>query len=206
VEEVKDWFELNVKPLEKSYLKGVTPWQRSGVGLHNPRSEEYWKAVRWPIVDAIGKSGSVLDIGCANGYLLESLQNWLEPKGITMEPHGLDISAALLEEAKQRVPEGTFHLANVWGWKAPRKYDFVLTELVYVPEKDRQFYLRGLLRDAVEPEGKLIVSQYGSDLSKSMDLTSELLSMRLHAVEQFEGDWEGVQKTAVCAIAGLGVK
>jgi 2-polyprenyl-3-methyl-5-hydroxy-6-metoxy-1,4-benzoquinol methylase len=196
----EEWFVKYIVPLEKAYLQGVTPWQRSGVGLHQPRTEEYWKAVRMPIADAIGKSGSVLDIGCANGYLLESLQKWVGAKGITIDPHGLDVSAALLEEAKQRVPHGTFHHANVWGWKAPRKYDFVLTELVYVPEEDREFYLRGLLRDAVETNGKLIVTQYGSDLSKSTDLKSQLLSMGFYVTQQFEGKWEGIHKTAVCGL------
>jgi hypothetical protein len=162
--------------------------------------------VRRPIADAIEKSGSVLDIGCANGYLLESLQKWLEPKGIMIEPHGLDVSAALLEEAKRRVPDGAFYHANVWGWKAPRKYDYVLTELVYVPEEYQQFYLGGLLREAIAESGRLVVSQYSSDIRREVDLKTQLASMGFEVEDQHFGEWEGIPKTAVCAVLNQIVK
>ncbi|HET6512953.1 MAG TPA: class I SAM-dependent methyltransferase, partial [Candidatus Kapabacteria bacterium] len=155
-----DWFATNAKALERAYLRGASPWERSGVGLHNQRDYEYWRAVRQPIAECIDRNGSVLDIGCANGFLLESLREWKREQGIELELFGLDISEKLLREARSRLHQSTFYCANVWGWKPPRKFDFVITELVYVPEEVRQFYLRGLLNEAVAAGGKLIVTQY----------------------------------------------
>jgi SAM-dependent methyltransferase len=198
-----DWFTKNVLPLERAYLRGETPWQRSGVGLHNPRTYEYWKAVRMPIAESVDRSGSVLDIGCANGYLLESLIRWQAVRDITIEPYGLDISEELLREARQRLPEATFYNTNVWGWKAPKRYDHVITELVYVPEEHQQIYLEGLLRDAVEEEGKLIVTQYSSDISREPDLEAQLSGMGFKIAQTHVGKWEGITKSAVAVITGV---
>lgn len=199
-QEQMDKIEHTAKLLETAYLKGVTPWGRSGVGLHHSRSEEYWRAVRIPVANMIDRDGSVLDIGCANGYLLECLQLWLGERRINIEPFGLDISSVLLDEAENRVPQGSFYHANVWGWKAPRKYDFVLTELEYVPEEGWRMYLDGLIQEAVADDGRLIVSRYSSDASKRRSLVDDITSLGLN-VERVEiGNWEGIQKTETLSI------
>lgn len=69
-EELARWFEQNKKVLETAYLAGTLPWQQSGFGLHTPRSELDWEALRRPIAACIESAGTFLDIGCANGYLL----------------------------------------------------------------------------------------------------------------------------------------
>jgi 2-polyprenyl-3-methyl-5-hydroxy-6-metoxy-1,4-benzoquinol methylase len=48
---------------------------------------------------AIDRPGSFLDVGCANGYLLESLARW-SPHAI--ERYGLDFSARLVEVVAMR--------------------------------------------------------------------------------------------------------
>ena len=67
--EQQQWFSSLKKELENAYLQHSEPWKQSG--FSGP--EERWIAYRKPIVDCIEKSGSFLDIGCANGYLLECI-------------------------------------------------------------------------------------------------------------------------------------
>lgn len=57
------------------------------------------------ILEAIDHDGSFIDIGCANGYPLESLDRWLQGAGIRMEFSGLEISEALLDLASRRLPQ-----------------------------------------------------------------------------------------------------
>ena len=69
----------------------------------------------------------MLDIGCANGYLLECLLNWGDERGLNLIPHGLDQGSKLIQLAKRRLPEyaDNFHVGNVWDWQSPRKYRYV---------------------------------------------------------------------------------
>ena len=76
--ELAAWF-FNLKDtLENAYLRYDEPWRQSG--FSGPA--ERWVALRKPIADCIEKSGTFLDIGCANGYLLECIIKWAEEKGL----------------------------------------------------------------------------------------------------------------------------
>ena len=69
----------------------------------------------------------MLDVGCANGYLLKCLLEWGSERGLRLVPHGLDIGRRLIELAKERLPEfaGNFHVGNAWDWQPERKYGYV---------------------------------------------------------------------------------
>ena len=54
-----------------------------------------WEYSRGIVADAIDRSGTFLDVGCANGLLMESVARWGGAKGLTVEPYGLDISPEL---------------------------------------------------------------------------------------------------------------
>src|SRR5207237_8538431 len=82
------WYPVEV--YEEHYRATHDPRRQSGFG----GDEERWEAARRPIVEAIGRDGSFLDVGCANGYLLESIVRWSEHD---VDPHGLDFSARLVE-------------------------------------------------------------------------------------------------------------
>src|ERR1700730_14615301 len=71
--------------LENSYLPAPTPWQQSGKG----GTFEDWVRLRIRIAECVDRAGSFLDIGCANGFLLECLLEWTQRKGIAIEPFGL---------------------------------------------------------------------------------------------------------------------
>jgi 2-polyprenyl-3-methyl-5-hydroxy-6-metoxy-1,4-benzoquinol methylase len=57
---------------------------------------------RSPIVEAIERGGDFLDVGCANGLLLEDIMAWAAGAGHVIIPHGVDIGPGLIELARQR--------------------------------------------------------------------------------------------------------
>ena len=99
-EELRDWFAALQARLEPSYLGATEPWRQSGFSGPLDR----WKACRRPIARCVRSSGAFLDIGCANGYLLECLLRWTAEDGRTIEPYGLDMSAKLIELASNNFP------------------------------------------------------------------------------------------------------
>jgi SAM-dependent methyltransferase len=116
------------------------------------------------IAHAIDRAGAFLDIGCANGHLLETLVGWAADDGHVIKPRGLDISAALVGPARTRLPAWSARLlvGDALTWTAPRRFDYVRTELVYVPEWRQAAYVRRLMEQVVAPDGRLIVCSYGS--------------------------------------------
>jgi trans-aconitate methyltransferase len=112
----------------------------------------------------VNRSGTFIDIGCANGHLLECLVAWGRTRGIELEPFGLDVSGELVALARQRFPglEDLFYIANAWMWEAPRRFDFVYTLYDHVPLSYLADYMRQLLGNVVTPGGRLIVGAYGS--------------------------------------------
>jgi SAM-dependent methyltransferase len=149
-----------VEVYEEHYLASDDPRRQSGFGGDEAR----WETARRPIVRAIDRPGSFLDVGCANGYLLESLVRWSPHE---LEPYGLDFSARLVELARARLPQWAerFFVGEALGWKSPRRFDFVRTELVYAPEERRRELVERLVERVVAPGGRLIVCGYGSPRS-----------------------------------------
>ena len=151
-----------VEGYEEHYLASDDPRRQSGFGGDEAR----WEAARRPIVRAIDRAGSFLDVGCANGYLLESLVRWSPHE---LEPYGLDFSPRLVELARTRLPQWAdrFFVGEALEWEpeASRRFDFVRTELVYAPEERWRELVEHLLSRVVAPGGRLIVCGYGSPRS-----------------------------------------
>jgi 2-polyprenyl-3-methyl-5-hydroxy-6-metoxy-1,4-benzoquinol methylase len=146
--------------LEDAYLASDDPIRQSGFGGGPKR----WRAEREPILDAIDRDGDLLDIGCANGYLLECLVAWAAKRGFSITPHGLDLGERLIAEAQRRLPEfaANFHAGNAWDWRPARRYRYVYTLNDCAPPDMLEAYVRRLLVHVVEPGGRLIVGSYGS--------------------------------------------
>jgi SAM-dependent methyltransferase len=157
-----EWFASQRTKLETAYLAGVYPWQQSGVGLHTPHTAHDWEVLRRPIADCVTTSGTFLDIGCANGYLLECLLCWTSERGLSLTPYGLDFSAQLLSLARRRLRQyaGHFFLGNAWDWSPPQQFDFVSASLDYVPYELRQAFARQLLERYVQDGGCLLLGEY----------------------------------------------
>jgi SAM-dependent methyltransferase len=138
---------------EENYLRGRTPLEQSGFGGDEAR----WELARRPIVEAIDRDGTFLDVGCASGYLMECVARWSPYR---VEPYGLDFSPRLVELARGRLPQWTdrIFVGDALEWGPPHAFDFVRTELVYAPEERQRDLVERLLSYA----GRLIVCGYGS--------------------------------------------
>jgi SAM-dependent methyltransferase len=156
----QDYFVTEQALHEAKYLVGSTPQQQSGFS----RDARDWERYRRSVVAPIDRDGSFLDIGCANGLLMESVVAWAGADGHHIEPYGLDISQRLAERARARLPHwrDRIWLGNALFWDPPKRFDFVRTELVYVPPSRRREYADRLLARFVAPEGRLLVCAYGS--------------------------------------------
>ncbi len=166
-EKLKQWFDKMKQELENAYLMYDEPWKQSGFA----GPEERWIKCRKPIAECVDKSGSFLDIGCANGYLLECLMRWVSEQGITIVPYGLDMSEKLIHLAKQRLPQyaSNLFIGNAWYWKPHLRFDFVRTEMNAIPQELQKEYVTRLLNRFVLSSGKLLISEYRSsqdDFSK----------------------------------------
>lgn len=158
--DLDNWFSEVHQILETAYLAAATPWQQSG----KSGTFEEWTRLRLPNVAPVNHSGSYLDIGCANGYLLECLLAWAKLKSVEIVPFGLDYSARLVKIAQMRLPlyADNFYIGNAFYWQPPRRFDYVRTELVYVPGNYRRAFVENLLANFLTSKGKLILSDYRS--------------------------------------------
>jgi SAM-dependent methyltransferase len=147
--------------LEERYLAAADP--RGGSGFRG--DEARWERGRRVIVRAIDRDGTFLDVGCANGLLMESVSRWARQQRHAVEPFGLDASARLVELARTRLPAWAdrFFVGDARRWAPPHgmRFDFVRTELEYAPLDERPALVRHLLLDVVAPDGRLIVCAYG---------------------------------------------
>ena len=160
VKEQKKWFDSLKNKLEQIYIPHKEPWKQSGFSGPEGR----WVKCRKPIADCIEESGTFLDIGCANGYLLECILKWTEERNLNIIPFGLDLSEKLVVLAKERLPEykGNFFIGNAWEWNNPMRFDYVRTEIVYVPECLQKQYIERIISLYLKKNGILLVTEYRS--------------------------------------------
>jgi SAM-dependent methyltransferase len=159
-DELPAWFDEMRTRLENGYLPAQTPWTQSG----KSGSFEDWTRLRIPIAECIAASGTFLDIGCANGFLLECLLDWTLKKGVRIEPYGLDYSQKLADLARQRLKgfADNIFVGNAWDWEPPMRFDAVRTELCYVPTNLAAAFVSRLLDGFLVYGGSLLVAQYRS--------------------------------------------
>jgi hypothetical protein len=159
------WYSAVRQQLEPAYLAATDPAAQSGKG----GGLAAWEHARRPIASAIDRDGTFLDVGCANGLLMQSVVDWAAEAGHHVEPYGADLSPALAGLARQRLPHWSDRICtgNVMTWSPPRTFDFVRSELVYVPPGRQPDLIRRLLLRAVAPGGRLLVCSYGSSSGAS---------------------------------------
>jgi SAM-dependent methyltransferase len=165
------WYRENCTRLTTSYLAGDNPRAQSG----HSGDQRHWTQARSLIADAVNRDGAFLDIGCANGFLLECLVGWVSAKGYRIEPYGVDFSAELLELARKRLPQWSdrLFLGNAFDWEPPPSYDFVRTHLEYVPRKRQAALIRRLLERVVIPGGRLIIGTFNQPKALGEDPTEQ---------------------------------
>jgi 2-polyprenyl-3-methyl-5-hydroxy-6-metoxy-1,4-benzoquinol methylase len=146
--------------LDAAYLRADTP--QGGSGFGGDASE--WRAARSMLCDAVDRDGTFLDVGCANGLLLESMVEWCAEKGVQVEPYGLDISAPLVAVARRRLPRWADRIwvGDALSWRHPEgmRFDVVHVLLDAVRDERWRDLIDHLRSSVVTPGGRLLVSQY----------------------------------------------
>jgi len=150
------FFRDNRLLLEHAYLSQSDPYAQSG----KSGGAAGWELARRFTAGAIHRDGTFLDLGCANGMLMESMVEWaLHDRGRELQPYGLDISEALVRLARRRLPlwSDRIWVGNAWDWTPPRRFDFVHALPELVPDRLRGRWLGRLLSEFLEPGGRLLL-------------------------------------------------
>lgn len=158
----EQWYAENTRIFTETYLSGENPRAQSGHG----GDAAHYANKNSLILAAIDHGGSFLDVGCANGHLIESIDTWAVALGFQSEMHGLDISEVLIDLARSRLPEWRerFYLGNALTWVPPRLFDYVLMrELGYVPpNRERELFEHVLT--LVSPGGRFIFGRHTAEI------------------------------------------
>ncbi len=89
------------------------PGERRSVRAPGMRTDAArWARGRRPIMSALDRGGTFLDVGCANGLLMESVRAWGAEAGREIEPYGLDFSAGLVDLAPAPATVDRPHLSR----------------------------------------------------------------------------------------------
>lgn len=152
------WFQATEEIVGDAYLASADPRGQSG----KSGDEVDWRWSRELILDALPegtRTAHVLDVGCANGYLMESLERWAKERGLHVEPYGLDISPRLAELARRRLPAWAdrIEVGNVLEHTPKRRYQLVATALDYVPPARRRESIERIFRDYLVPGGRVVL-------------------------------------------------
>src|SRR5919206_3183785 len=100
------WYCEVAAMIVPAYLAGDNPRAQSG----SSGTVADWTYKRGLLADAVHRDGAFLDVGCASGYLMETLAAWCRECGYAVEPYGLDISPELAALARRRLPPWADHI------------------------------------------------------------------------------------------------
>lgn len=127
-----------MKELSKNFKNLVSDLEKQGIIREKNCSAggyKAWEKKRRFIAEAINDDGSILDIGCAGGFFLRSLQEWSDYR---LVPYGIDIREDFIEAARDLFPEMSDHFAvmdiedvgNLPNRESfPKKFNFIYCSL-----------------------------------------------------------------------------
>jgi 2-polyprenyl-3-methyl-5-hydroxy-6-metoxy-1,4-benzoquinol methylase len=150
------WHEAMSALIKPAYLAAENPYAQAGHG----GDAATWEASRSFIAEAIHRSGTFLDVGCASGILMESVHRWGAAKNLNIEPYGLDIVPEFVELARHRLPHWADRISvgNIRTWQpASDRFDFVLIRPEYAPPGRRADMVGHVINHVLKPGGRLIV-------------------------------------------------
>lgn len=152
---VAEWQRRASDALADAYLRDADPrWQSGFDG-----DARLWKEARSLVLLAAPTSGTFLDVGCANGHLIESLLEWAPERGRHLDVYGLELNPSLAEAARQRLPALADHIfvGNVREWRPSLRFSCVRTGLEYVPAGEECRLLAHIAAELLEPDGRVAV-------------------------------------------------
>jgi 2-polyprenyl-3-methyl-5-hydroxy-6-metoxy-1,4-benzoquinol methylase len=127
---------MNPKDVGKSYDLIAHRWRSDRFPRDNGMAQ-HEKAVAFTSL-----RGAALDVGCGgSGRIIEMLRR----HGFSAE--GLDVSGRMLELARARHPDISFHQADICQWQFPHTYDFISAwdSIWHVPLPEQERVLRKIL-------------------------------------------------------------
>jgi hypothetical protein len=159
VNDFLEWDRRTAALLEDAYVTAGAGPGGSGSG---DLSEGAWRAKRQHLAVPMDEDGTWLDVGCANGHLLATLPSWAAERGVTIEPHGLELLPRVAELARSLHPQlaSSLWTGPVMSWTPPRRFRYVTTLNDAVPPDRLDALVTRLLSDLVAPGGRLIISSY----------------------------------------------
>jgi hypothetical protein len=165
-----EWHRRIEEPLIDAYLASDDPRGQSGKG----GDETDWRWARGLILDVFPPRATFLDVGCANGYLMESVHRWGRERGIDVEPYGLDISWRIAALARHRLPHwrDRIFVGNAFDWEPPIRFDVVQIGVDEVPVGKRRELVERVLRDYLVPGGTLISRANRANVAPELRLES----------------------------------
>ena len=163
-----EWQRRVTTALARAYLGESDPrWQSGFDG-----DPMLWREAREVILQAVRGDGTFLDVGCANGHLIECLAEWGQERGRRLELYGLELDPDLARVARERLPPiaDRIFTGSVSEWVPPHGFTYVRTGLEYVPPGRESALVARLLSDVVEPGGRLIIGPVNeSTLERTLD-------------------------------------
>ena len=139
-------------------------------GSHVDGTFAEWEKGRRFIADLIDQKGTLLDYGCANGFLLKCLEEWTGGKIIS---YGVDSDPLMIERAQELFPDRLDHFANT---AKPPPADFPKSfTMIYwnvwdnfdlASERGTETLKR--LLGYVKPGGRLILGFYRKEKSENI--------------------------------------
>jgi hypothetical protein len=166
-----EWQHRVTDALAAAYLReSDARWQSGFDG-----DADLWREAREVVLRAVPNDGSLLDVGCANGHLLECLALWSKERGRQLSLYGLELNPALADAARRRLPAlaGRIFTGNVSDWNPPQRFTYVRTGLEYVPPGRETRLVDRLLDRVVAQDGRLIVGPVSQDeLQVTVDAVS----------------------------------
>ena len=152
------WHDAMAAIVVPAYVGAETDEAGSG---HSGTPDE-WEYSRGIVAEAV-RGETFLDVGCANGLLMESVHRWTGS-----EPFGLDISPELAGLARRRYPHWAerIFVGNALGWQPPRGFETVRTGLEYVPAPRRRELVTHLLDRVVAPGGRLVIGKFNEEAER----------------------------------------
>jgi SAM-dependent methyltransferase len=152
------WYAAMAALVVPAYLAAETAEAGSG----HSGSPADWEYSRSIVAEAIPRADIFLDVGCANGLLMESLHRWTG-----VEPYGLEISPELADLARRRLPRWAdrIFVGNAIEWSPSFRFAVVRTSLEYVPKPRRRELIGHLLDRVVSPGGRLVIGKFNEGIA-----------------------------------------
>jgi 2-polyprenyl-3-methyl-5-hydroxy-6-metoxy-1,4-benzoquinol methylase len=158
----RQYYERVRALLEESYLAADARGDVFGGSGCGAKNAAHWEARRRVITGAFDRDGTWLDVGCANGLLMETMAAWVAEKGYRIEPYGLDLSERIAATARRRLPRWADRIwtGNVMDFEPPIRFDYITALADAVPEHRITDMIARLATRFLKPGGRLVLSCY----------------------------------------------